>query len=147
VIAMTGSSDHNLHIARLVQEKYHVREIYVTLEDGDEKKHSSLIHQLQAKRLFAKPYTFSYWHDQATRKRLVFDTMTITQDSGLAGLKMSQLRIPHGIQPLAAIRKGQSQLVHDNLVLEVGDEVYALLRPERVQEGQAMFEVPAKLSK
>ena len=144
VIAMTGSSDHNLHIARLVQEKFHVPNIYVTLEEGDEKKHSNLIHQLQAKRLFAKAYTFSYWHDQAARKRLVFDTLTIESDSKLKGLKMSQLRIPHGVQPLAAIRKGQSYIIHDDLVLEEGDEVYALLRPERVQEGQAMFEAPAQ---
>ncbi len=143
VIAMTGSSDHNLHIARLVQEQFHVREVYVSLEEGDEKKHSSLIHQLQAKRLFAKPYTFSYWHDQAVRKRLIFDTLTVTHDSGFIGLKMKELRIPHGVQPLAAIRKGQSQIVHDDLVLENGDEVYALLRPERVQEGQAMFELPS----
>ncbi len=146
VIAMTGSSDHNLHIARLVQEKFHVREIYVTLEEGDEKKHSSLIHQLQAKRLFAKPYTFSYWHDQAVRKRLVFDTLVIEEGSKLIGLKMSELRIPHGVQPLAAIRNGHSHIMHDGLVLEQGDEVYALLRPERVQEGQAMFEVPAQLT-
>lgn len=140
VIAMTGSSDHNLHIARLVQEKFHVSEVYVTLEDGDEKKHSSLIHQLQVKRLFAKPYTFSYWHDQAVRKRLVFDSQIVTEDSGLAGLKIRDLRIPHGVQPLAVVRHGVSHVIHDDRSLELNDEIYVLLRPERVEEGQVMFE-------
>jgi NhaP-type Na+/H+ or K+/H+ antiporter/Trk K+ transport system NAD-binding subunit len=146
VVAMTGSSDHNLHIARLVQEKFHVSEVYVTLQEGDEKKHSSLIHQLQVKRLFAKPYTFSYWHDQATRKRLVFDTQEVEPDSKLIGLKMSEVRIPHGVQPLAVVRKGQSHIIHDDLVLEEGDNIYALLRPERVKEGQTIFTVPTAAS-
>ncbi len=146
VVAMTGSSDHNLHIARLVQEKFHVSEVYVTLQEGDEKKHSSLIHQLQVKRLFAKPYTFSYWHDQAVRKRLVFDTQTVEPNSSLIGLKMSEVRIPHGVQPLAVVRKGQSHIIHDDLVLEEGDDIYALLRPERVKEGQTIFTVPTAAS-
>ncbi|MDX8388820.1 MAG: cation:proton antiporter [Ghiorsea sp.] len=143
VIAMTGSSDHNLHIARLVQEKFHVSEVYVTLQEGDEKKHSSLIHQLQVKRVFAKPYTFSYWHDQAARKRLIFDSQVIEEDSDLVGLKMIDLSIPHGVQPLAVVRGGQSNIVHDELEIEAGDEIYALLRPERVKEGQVMFALPA----
>ncbi|MDQ7058723.1 MAG: NAD-binding protein [Ghiorsea sp.] len=146
VIAMTGSSDHNLHIARLVQEKFHVSEVYVTLQEGDEKKHSSLIHQLQVKRLFAKPYTFSYWHDQAVRKRLVFDTQTVEPDSELIGLKMSEVRIPHGVQPLAVVRNGLSHIIHDDLTLKEGDNIYALLRPERVKEGQTIFTVPTSTS-
>ncbi|WP_038248278.1 sodium:proton antiporter [Ghiorsea bivora] len=146
VIAMTGSSDHNLHIARLVQEKFHVSEVYVTLQEGDEKKHSSLIHQLQVRRLFAKPYTFSYWHDQAVRKRLVFDTQVVEPGSKLIGLKMSEVRIPHGVQPLAVVRNGQSHIIHDDLVLEEGDDIYALLRPERVKEGQTIFTVPTSAS-
>jgi len=146
VIAMTGSSDQNLHIARLVQENFHVPEVYVTLEEGDEKKHSNLIHQLQVKRLFAKPYTFSYWHDQATRKRLVFESVDLKEGHDLIGLKMSDLRISHGVQPLAVIRRGQSHIIHDELILESGDEIYVLLRPERVKEGQAMFELPSELS-
>jgi len=143
VIAMTGSSDHNLHIARLVKEQFHVSEVYVTLQEGDEKKHGSLIHQLQVKRLFAKPYTFSYWHDQAVRKRLIFETQTVTEDSPLIGKKMVEVRIPHGVQPLAVIRDGKSHIIHDDLVLEQGDEIYALLRPERIREGQTIFTVPA----
>lgn len=146
VIAMTGSSDHNLHIARLVQEKFHVAEVYVTLQEGDEKKHGSLIHQLQVKRLFAKPYTFSYWHDQAVRKRLVFDTQAVEAGSQLIGLKMSEVRIPHGVQPLAVVRDGQSHIIHDDLTLESGDDIYALLRPERVKEGQIIFTVPTAAS-
>ncbi len=140
VIVMTGSSDHNLHIARLAQDMFHIKNAYVALAEGDEKKYSSLMHQIQAKRLFAKPYTFSYWHDQATRKRLVFDTLMIAEDSELVGLKINELRIPHGVQPLAVVREGQSHIIHDEFVLEKNDKVYALLRPERVKEGQPMLE-------
>jgi len=143
VVVMTGSSDHNLHIARLAMEQFHIREAFITLEEGDEKKHSALIHQLQVKRLFAKPYTFSYWHDQAVRKRLVYETYEIKEDSELLGLKMKELRIPHGVQPLAVKRKGHSHIIHDDLELELGDEIYALVRPERIEEGQPIFDVVA----
>jgi len=143
VVVMTGSSDHNLHIARLAMEQFHIREAFITLEEGDEKKHSALIHQLQVKRLFAKPYTFSYWHDQAVRKRLVYETYEIKEDSELLGLKMKELRIPHGVQPLAVKRKGHSHIIHDDLELELGDEIYALVRPERIEEGQPIFYVVA----
>ncbi|MDQ7003604.1 MAG: cation:proton antiporter [Ghiorsea sp.] len=139
VIVMTGSSDHNLHIARLAHDMFHIQDVYVTLEAGNEKKYASLMHQLQAKRLFAKPYTFSYWHDQATRKRLVFDTKLVNRDSGLAGSKLNEVRIPSGVQPLAVVRDGLSHIVHDDLQLELGDEVYVLLRPERVKDGQPIL--------
>ncbi len=139
VIVMTGSSDHNLHIARLAHDMFHIQDVYVTLEEGDEKKYSSLMHQIQAKRLFAKPYTFSYWHDQAARKRLVFDTKTVDEASGLVGKVFRELRIPSGVQPLAVVRHGLSYIVHDDLELELGDEIYALLRPERIKEGQPIL--------
>lgn len=147
VVVMTGSSDHNLHIARLAMEQFHIRDAYITLEEGAEKKHSALIHQLQVKRLFAKPYTFSYWHDQAARKRLVFESVMVEKDSLMVGLKMQALRIPHGVQPLAVKRNQQSLIVHDNLVLEEGDEIYALVRPERIEEGQPIFDVVNKEKK
>jgi len=144
VIVMTGSSDHNLHIARLAKDQFHIEDVYVTLNSGDEKKYSSLMHQIQAKRLFAKPYTFSYWSDQASRKRLIFETKIVDEDSKLAGFKMKDLTIPHGVQPLAVVRKGLSNIVHDDLMLELDDEIYALLRPERVEKGQMMLTAPAK---
>jgi Trk K+ transport system NAD-binding subunit len=143
VIVMTGSSDHNLHIARLAKDQFHIEDVYVTLNEGDEKKYESLMHQIQAKRLFSKPYTFSYWSDQASRKRLVFDTKVVDEDSRLIGFKMKDLTIPHGVQPLAVVRKGLSNIVHDDLVLELGDEIYALLRPERVETGQVMLTAPS----
>ncbi|MDQ6988453.1 MAG: cation:proton antiporter [Mariprofundaceae bacterium] len=143
IIVMTGSSDHNLHIARLAQEQFHIRETYVALEEDEEKKYTKLIHQLQARRLFAKPYTFSYWHDQAVRKRLVFEHQKVEADSPLVGLEMQMLRIPHGVQPLAVVRAGKSWVMHDTLVLEEDDEVYFLLRPERMQEGQALLQPPS----
>jgi len=143
VLAMTGSSDHNLLIANLAQDTFHVPEVYVALQEGDEIKHASMIRQLQAKRLFAKPYTFSYWHDQAIRKRLMHETRVIEDNSLLIGHKMSDVRITHGIQPLAVCRNDHMLIPHDDLRFEAGDEISLLLRPERIQEGQALILPPA----
>jgi len=143
VLAMTGSSDHNLLIANLAQNQFYVPEVYVALQEGDEVKHASMIRQLQAKRLFAKSYTFSYWHDQAIRKRLMHETRVIEEDSPLIGHKMIDVRIPHGIQPLAVCRKDKMLIPHDDLRFEAGDEISLLLRPERIQEGQALILPPA----
>ncbi|MES0371161.1 MAG: cation:proton antiporter [Mariprofundaceae bacterium] len=143
VLAMTGSSDHNLLIANLAKNNFHVQDVYVALQEGDELKHASMIRQIQARRLFAKPYTFTYWHDQAIRKRLMHETRTISEDSELIGHKMVDVRIPHGIQPLAVLRKDEMLIPHDDLRLEAGDEISMLLRPERIQEGQALILPPA----
>ncbi len=143
VLAMTGSSDHNLLIARLAHEDFHVPEVYVALQEDDEEKHSRLLHQLQAKRLFAKPYNFTYWNDQAMRKRLVYEIRTIEEGSPLIGCKMMDARIPHGVQPLAIKRDGKSMIPHDQLIFGAGDEVWMLLRPERVEEGQPLILPPA----
>jgi len=143
VLVMTGSSDHNLLIANLAKDTFHVPEIYVALQEGDEQKHASMIHQLEARRLFAKPYTFSYWHDQAIRKRLMHETRLVEEGSPLIGYKMSEVRITHGIQPLAISRKDRMLIPHDGLRFEEGDEISMLLRPERIQEGQALILPPS----
>ena len=144
VIVMTGSSDHNLLIASLAQEHFHVPYIYVALQEGDEVKHTDLLHKLQARRLFAKPYTATYWHDQAFRKRLVHEIHVLEEDSPLIGSLMSEVRIPHGVQPLSIMRKGLPMIPHDNLRLQAGDEMSLLMRPERVQEGQTLILPPSK---
>ena len=142
VLAMTGSSDHNLLIANLARDRFHVQEVYVALQEGDETKHASMIKQLQARRLFAKPYTFTYWHDQALRKRLMHETRIVEEDSPLIGHRMIDVRIPHGVQPLAVLRKDEMLIPYDDLRFEAGDEISLLLRPERVQEGQALILPP-----
>ncbi len=142
ILVMTGSSDHNLLIARLAHDMFHIPEIYVALQEGDEEKHASLIHQLRARRLFAKPYTFTYWNDQAYRKRLVYETRVIEPDSPLIGLRMADARIPHGVQPIAIIRDGRTLIPHDDLRFEAGDEIKMLMRPERIQEGQPLILPP-----
>lgn len=143
VIAMTGSSDHNLLIAQLAKDEFHVQDIYVALQEEDETKHARMIHQLQAKRLFAKAYHFTYWNDQAYRKRLTYEVRRVEEDSGLIGQRMADTQIPHGVQPMAIIRKGKSYLPHDDFRFIAGDEIKMLMRPERMQEGQPLILPPA----
>ncbi len=142
VVAMTGSSDHNLLIAQTAKNDFHIQDIYVALQEGDEVKHARMIRQLQAKRLFAKPYTFTYWNDQAYRKRLLYETYHVREDSGLVGKRMGECRIPHGVQPMAVFRNGRSLIPHDDLRFEAGDEIRMLMRPERIQEGQPLILPP-----
>jgi len=136
VVVMTGSSDHNLLIANLAREQFQVPNLFVAMQEGDEKKHAETMRRLGACRLFGKPWTFTYWQDQASRKRLVHETQQVVEGSGLLGVSLADLRIPHGVQPLA-VQRGEEMLIsHDGVVLEVGDTLLLLLRPERVQEQQ-----------
>jgi len=143
IAVITGSSDHNLLIAQLAKNDFHVQDIYIALQEGDDTKHARMIHQLQAKRLFAKPYTFTYWNDQAYRKRLLYESYHVEEDSELAGQRMADCRIPHGVQPMAIIRNGASYLPCDDFCFQAGDEVRMLMRPERIQEGQPLMLPPA----
>jgi len=143
VAVMTGSSDHNLLIAQLARDEFHIREVYVALQEKDETKHARMIEQLQTRRLFAKAYNFTYWNDQAYRKRLIYELRRVEDDSGLIGQRMADARIPHGIQPMAIIREGESYLPHDDFRFQAGDEIRMLMRPERMQEGQPLIMPPA----
>ncbi len=146
-LIMTGSSDHNMLIARLAHEQFHVPEIYITLQEHDEDKHASLIRQLQAHRLFAKPYNFTYWNDQAYRKRLIYESMLIDANSPLVGVSMGDARIQHGVQPVTVIRDGHTEVPHDHFILAAHDEIKMLMRPERVQDGSPLILPPATLQK
>ena len=143
IAVMTGSSDHNLLIAQLAMDEFHVPDIYVALQEDDEVKHARLIHQLQAKRLFAKAYNFTYWNDQAYRKRLIHEVRRVEKNSGLIGHRMADVRIPHGVQPMAVIRDEESFLPHDDFRFQAGDEIKMLMRPERMQKGQPLILPPA----
>ena len=142
VLIMTGSSDHNLLIARMAHEEFHIPQIYVAMQEGDESKHSRLLRQLQTKRLFSKAYTFTYWNDQAYRKRLVYETREVEPDSPLIGQRMVDSRIPHGVLPICIVRKGQTCIPHDDFRFAVGDEIKMLMRPERIEEGQPLILPP-----
>jgi len=142
IIVMTGSSDHNLLIAQLAHDEFHVRDIYIALQEGDESKHRRMLQQLQARRLFGKPYHFTYWNDQAYRKRLVYEVHLVEDGSGLAGHRLVDARIPHGVQPLAIMRDGQIHISHDDFRLAAGDNIWLLLRPDRTREGQALLLPP-----
>jgi len=139
VVIMTGSSDHNLLIARLAHDNFHTPEIYVAMQEDDHKKHASLIRQLQVRRLFAKPYNFTYWNDQAYRKRLVYESRTIEEDSPLIGQRMADVRIPHGVQPVTIVRGGKTMIPYDDIKFEAGDELKMLMRPERIQDDQPLI--------
>ncbi len=143
VIVMTGSSDHNMLIARIAHEHFNITDIYVALQENDQHKHAKLIHQFQAKRLFAKPYNYTYWHDQAYRKRLIYESAVIEPESPLVGVRMADARIQHGMQPIAILRDGCSSIPHDDFIFAAGDEIKMLMRPERIQEQQPMILPPA----
>jgi len=142
-LIMTGSSDHNLLIARLAHEHFHVPEIYVALQEGDEVKHASMIHQLQARRLFAKPYNYTYWNDQAYRKRLAYESREVQPNSALIGVRMADARIQHGVQPVAVVRDGLTLVPHDELIFAEADEIKMLMRPERSQGQEALVLPPS----
>ncbi len=143
VLVMTGSTDHNLLIATLAHERFRVPTIYVAMQEGDEKKHAETIRRLGARRLFAKPWTFSYWQDQANRRRLIHVSQSVDADSGLDGVRLVEARIAHGVQPMA-VQRGEEMLIpHDDLRLAMGDEILLLLRPERVEEGQGRLLPPS----
>ncbi|WP_143144884.1 cation:proton antiporter domain-containing protein [Mariprofundus micogutta] len=147
VLVMTGSSDHNLLIARLAHDNFHTPEIYVAMQDDDFKKHARLIHQLQTRRLFAKPYNFTYWNDQAHRKRLVYESRFVEEDSLLIDQRMHDVRIPHGVQPVAIVREGLTIIPDDDVQFKAGDEIKILMRPDRMPGDQPLILPPAEMKK
>ncbi len=141
-LVMTPGTEHNLLIARILRDDFRVETLWVAVEEGDERTYAKLMQRLGVVRAFGKHLSYTYWADQAYRKRLVYETRTIAPDSPLVGCRLADVRIPNGVLPIVIRRGKEATLAHDDWVLAAGDEVVLLLRPERVEEGQPLLLPP-----
>jgi trk system potassium uptake protein len=148
VIAVTGDDEDNLLICQVAREKYLVEQIIARVNNPRNREHFEL--------LDIKPYVSAtdlilrlIEHEvpeyglvhllDLPEERLEIIEMLLGEDSKVAGRKVGELNMPEGSLLISILRDGQGFVPGPDTVLEVGDEVLAVLDPGLEEELKSFF--------
>ena len=138
VIAVTGDDEDNLLICQVAKDKYGVERVIARVNNPRNRQHFDL--------LGIKPYVSAtdlilrlIEHEVPSYglihlldlpgEGLEIIEMTLGEDSGVAGLRVDQLRMPADSLLIAVLREGTGFVPTRETVLAAGDEVLAVLDP------------------
>jgi trk system potassium uptake protein TrkA len=149
VIAVTGDDEDNILICQVAKEKYLVDRIIARVNNPRNRPHFEL--------LGIKPYVSAtdlilrlLEHEvpayglvhllDLPEERLEIIEMLLSEDSRVAGQRVGDLDMPEGSLLISILREGQGGFVPTpDTVLEVGDEVLAVLDPGLEEELKTFF--------
>src|SRR5213083_1191554 len=139
VIAVTGDDEDNILICQVAKEKYMVERIIARVNNPRNREHFELLGirpHVSATDLILRviehevpEYGLVHLLD-LPEERLEIIEMLLTADSRAAGARVGDLNMPEGSLLISVLREGQGGFVPGpDTVLEVGDEVLAVLDP------------------
>jgi trk system potassium uptake protein len=148
VIAVTGDDEDNMLICQVAKEKYLVDRIIARVNNPRNRPHFEL--------LGIKPYVSAtdlilrlLEHEvpeyglvhllDPPEERLEIIEMLLEKDSKVAGQRVSDLNMPEGSLLISVLRDGTGFVPGPETVLEVGDEVLAVLDPGLEEELKEYF--------
>ncbi|MDX8378122.1 MAG: cation:proton antiporter [Mariprofundales bacterium] len=138
IIAMTGSSDHNMLMASMARHEFGIRNIYVAIKERvpiSESKHLRMMEKLHTKRLFGKHYTYSYWNDQADRMELEWHWYALDEAKHeLIGERLADIGIERGVQVVFIARDNIKIIPNDDVVLQANDALRLVCRRKDVHQ-------------
>ena len=148
VIAVTGDDEDNMLICQVAKEKYLVGQIIARVNNPRNRQHFDLLGvkpSVSATDLILRllehevpEYGLVHLLD-LPEERLEIIEMLLGDDSRVAGRRVGDLNMPEGTLLISVLREGQGGFVPGpDTVLEVGDEVLAVLDP-RVEEDLKTF--------
>jgi trk system potassium uptake protein TrkA len=138
VIAVTGDDEDNLLICQVAKDKYGVERVIARVNNPRNRQHFDL--------LGIKPYVSAtdlilrlIEHEVPSYglihlldlpgEGLEIIEMMLGEESGVAGLRVDQLRMPSGSLLISVLRDGTGFVPTPDTVLAAGDEVLAVLDP------------------
>jgi trk system potassium uptake protein TrkA len=148
VIAVTGDDEDNMLICQVAKEKYLVDRIIARVNNPRNREHFEL--------LGIKPYVSAtdlilrlLEHEvpdyglvhllDLPEERLEIIEMLLADNSRVAGQKVGDLDMPEGSLLISVLREGQGFVPGPDTVLEVGDEVLAVLDPGLEEQLMVFF--------
>ena len=148
VIAVTGDDEDNMLICQVAREKYMVERIIARVNNPRNKPHFEL--------LGIKPYVSAtdlilrlLEHEvpeyglvhllDLQEEQLEIIEMLLGKDCGVTGRRVGDLAMPEGSLLISVLREGKGFVPGPDTVLEVGDEVLAVLDPGKEDELKTIF--------
>src|ERR1700751_211559 len=148
VIAVTGDDEDNVLICQVAREKYLVDQIIARVNNPRNRQHFDLLGikpSVSATDLILRllehevpEYGLVHLLD-LQEEQLEIIEMLLGKDSGVTGRSVGELNMPEGSLLISVLRNGKGFVPVADTVLEVGDEVLAVLDPGHEELLKEMF--------
>jgi trk system potassium uptake protein TrkA len=148
VIAVTGDDEDNMLICQVAREKYLVDQIIARVNNPRNRQHFDLLEikpSVSATDLILRliehevpQYGLVHLLDLQDEGLEIIE-LQLTDRSRVAGERVGDLQMPEGSLLISVLRGGRGFVPGPETVLEVGDEVLAVLDPGREDEIKAYF--------
>ena len=148
VIAVTGDDEDNMLICQVAKEKYDVGQIIARINNPRNKPHFDLLGikpSVSATDLILRllehevpEYGLVHLLD-LQEEQLEIIEMLLGKDCGVTGRRVGDLSMPDGSLLISVLRDGKGFVPGPDTVLEVGDEVLAVLDPGKEDELKELF--------
>jgi trk system potassium uptake protein TrkA len=148
VIAVTGDDEDNMLICQVAREKYLVEQIIARVNNPRNREHFELLNikpYVSATDLILRliehevpQYGLVHLLD-LPEERLEIIEMELGEDSRVAGKMVGDLSMPEGSLLISVLRNGEGFVPGPDTVLQVGDEVLAVLDPGLEEELKSFF--------
>lgn len=151
VIAVTGDDEDNILICQVAKEKYEVERIIARVNNPRNRQHFELLGitpVVSATDLILRliehevpEYGLVHLLD-LSEQRLEIIEMLLAAGSRAAGERVADLEMPQGSLLISVLRGGRGFVPGPDTVLEVGDEILAVLDPSLEADLTAYFAAP-----
>lgn len=148
VVAVTGDDEDNLVIAQLCRERYGVAKVISRVNDPRNQSHFDLLNVsptvCPTQRIMAliehEVPQHALVHLLELRKEgLEIIEIEIDPTCPCVGKPVHKLGLPTGSKLISVLRDGVAEIAVGETVLEVGDQVLAILEPNREDEVRALL--------
>lgn len=143
VVAVTGDDEDNLIIAQLARERYRVEKVIARVNDPRNQPHFDLLGVsttvCPTQRIMALIEHEVPEHDLVHLLELRNENLEIIEvevDAGCpcVGKAVDSIGLPSGSRLISVVREGEAEIADGSTVLQVGDQVLAILEPGRVDD-------------
>jgi trk system potassium uptake protein TrkA len=143
VVAVTGDDEDNLVIAQLCRERYGVEKVIARVNDPRNQAHFDLLgvtptvcptQRIMALIEHEVPQHALVHLLELRKENLEIIEVEIDPKCPCVGKPVNELGLPTGAKLISVLRGGVAEIAMSSTVLEVGDQVLAILEPEREGE-------------
>jgi voltage-gated potassium channel Kch len=132
VVGLTENEGVNLLFARHVNDEFYGPRAYVALESAQEGVTADMVDTHEARLLFGGEAHLSRWAQVLSRERARTEAWVV---NGEGREEPAFAVVPtRALLPILVVRKKQVTLVHSELRLKVGDQVWVAINTEREAE-------------
>lgn len=148
VIAVTGDDEDNILISQVAKEKYGVDRIIARVNNPSNRSHFDLLGikpVVSATEVILRLLEHEVPHHNLIHlldleeEEIEIIEIRLGAKSPVVGRKVGELNTPDNTLVIAIIRDGRGVVPSANMVFEEGDDILAVLDPEREEELKAIF--------